>query len=603
MLSKNSTKSKKNSDKVYHEEKNDTIERKKFEGIEKPRSQRFSIERLPFEIETNQVFYIENSFNPITHSYFSKNIEKVNDVLNHYRKSYQKKYEVVFLPKILESWTTNLTDFKTVADYNIPNICYDELKTHLLEINQIPLLSLSNEILRSLNFNGEKYNGFLRARNDDSEGYTHIEFRYFEINPQTEEELEKQLWYYAYHLEDRMADMHFMKMSERDLERMGLVDESADFKFHYEAHKIAEDIKQKIETLRQTGFYHLILNVISNELSDTERNSLNKFETINLNPKLSHLLITNDYEIILTDYRKEIKITPLQKAVYFLFLRHPEGIVFKYIYDYRDELLEIYKNLMYFDGWENAIDSIKNLTDPTNNSINEKCSRIKEAFVSCCDDNIAKYYYITGHRGNLKKIMLDSNFIKIENEILLTKTSKIPLTKSKSKAEIESLEEKLRKLYDECKKMFSQKEYINAINGFTEIILLSPFHYNAYFYRAICHSNIGNYLEAEQDNNHAIDLNKKDSPSYHNRGEARLMLKKYTEAIDDFNYYIDNIEDSSDDSYFLRGIAKMELDLLESACQDWYIAKELGHDEANKYLQKYPNIKFKKIKIPEKGKK
>ena len=38
-------------------------------------------------------------------------------------------------------------------------------------------------------------------------------------------------------------------------------------------------------------------------------------------------------------------MTPIVKAVYFLFLRHPEGILFKELIDYRDELDMIYRSV------------------------------------------------------------------------------------------------------------------------------------------------------------------------------------------------------------------------------------------------------------------
>jgi hypothetical protein len=38
----------------------------------------------------------------------------------------------------------------------------------------------------------------------------------------------------------------------------------------------------------------------------------------------------------------EIKMEPLTKAVYLLFLNHPEGILFKHLPDYRQELANIY---------------------------------------------------------------------------------------------------------------------------------------------------------------------------------------------------------------------------------------------------------------------
>ena len=55
--------------------------------------------------------------------------------------------------------------------------------------------------------------------------------------------------------------------------------------------------------------------------------------------------------------------------------------------------------------------SIRDVTNPCNNSINEKCARIREAFVQNFDDRLAKNYYITGKRGEAKRIVLDKSMI------------------------------------------------------------------------------------------------------------------------------------------------------------------------------------------------
>mgnify|MGYP000246638980 FL=1 len=43
---------------------------------------------------------------------------------------------------------------------------------------------------------------------------------------------------------------------------------------------------------------------------------------------------------------------------------------------------------------KNKKESIRRLVDVTDNAINEKCSRIKEAFLKVEDDFIARNYYI-----------------------------------------------------------------------------------------------------------------------------------------------------------------------------------------------------------------
>lgn len=116
--------------------------------------------------------------------------------------------------------------------------------------------------------------------------------------------------------------------------------------------------------------------------------------------------------IFLPDYNNmEIKMHPLSKAIYLLYLRHPEGIIFSYLPDYRDELLHLYGFITGRDNRDDVRRSIDDVTDPTRNSINEKCSRIKQAFLREFDDSIARNYYITGERGEAKKILLPREMV------------------------------------------------------------------------------------------------------------------------------------------------------------------------------------------------
>ncbi|MDD2474932.1 MAG: hypothetical protein PHI32_03360 [Dysgonamonadaceae bacterium] len=128
--------------------------------------------------------------------------------------------------------------------------------------------------------------------------------------------------------------------------------------------------------------------------------------------RLSRLKITTDYKICLMDYEmKEVDMSPLPKALYFLFLNHPEGISFKELPDYRTELMTIYKNISLRENPDEAIKSIIKLTDPFDNSVHEKCSRIRAAFLSVVAEDIAINYYISGNRGEAKKITLDRELV------------------------------------------------------------------------------------------------------------------------------------------------------------------------------------------------
>lgn len=114
--------------------------------------------------------------------------------------------------------------------------------------------------------------------------------------------------------------------------------------------------------------------------------------------KLSRILITKDYRFILEDYnRQEVELQPVHKAVYLLFLAHPEGIEFKRLSDYREELTRYYMATAKLMDKEKIIEGVDHLVNPLDNAINEKCSRIKKVFLDMMDEYTASYYIISSH--------------------------------------------------------------------------------------------------------------------------------------------------------------------------------------------------------------
>lgn len=179
---------------------------------------------------------------------------------------------------------------------------------------------------------------------------------------------------------------------------------TADESFSDDIEKLMDDVKRKIEYLRYSGVSQWALE-----------------QLVKPEIKLSRLVATDGYRIILPDYNNmEIVMQPLVKAVYLLFLRHEEGILFKHLPDYRDELYQIYNKVRVCSAPpvgmtdEKIRNSIKLVTDPLSNSINEKCARIREAFISRFDDSMAVYYYVTGRRGEPKRITLPRNMIELK---------------------------------------------------------------------------------------------------------------------------------------------------------------------------------------------
>ena len=100
---------------------------------------------------------------------------------------------------------------------------------------------------------------------------------------------------------------------------------------------------------------------------------------------------------MLADYHQEVELQPVHKAVYLLFLAHPEGIEFKRLADYRQELLDYYMRTARMMDREKIVESVEKLVNPLDNAINEKCSRIKKVFLNLMDEYRASYYIIGSH--------------------------------------------------------------------------------------------------------------------------------------------------------------------------------------------------------------
>lgn len=127
--------------------------------------------------------------------------------------------------------------------------------------------------------------------------------------------------------------------------------------------------------------------------------------------KYSRLTITKDGAVMLSDYNKEVKLEPLAKAVYLLYLKHPEGIAFKELPDYREELTELYAKIKPLGLTDRVQKSIEDVTNPLLNSINEKCSRIKAVILAEVEASLAEQYYITGKGGEQKRITLPRRLV------------------------------------------------------------------------------------------------------------------------------------------------------------------------------------------------
>jgi len=177
------------------------------------------------------------------------------------------------------------------------------------------------------------------------------------------------------------------------------------------AEEAALELKRLTEQLVAAGRKDLLLRAIGIPLLEDLRIEAAR-------GKLSRLVITEDYRFILADYNNtEVELQPVHKAVYLLFLNHPEGIEFKRLADYREELTRYYMATAKMMDKEKIIESVDHLINPLDNAINEKCSRIKKTFLEMMDEYTASYYIISSHT---KKHIAGSNRIWYERLKVVT---------------------------------------------------------------------------------------------------------------------------------------------------------------------------------------
>ena len=402
-------------------------------------SRELSFKNLPFVPIKGQVIYVEQSYNEKLNKFIRSNYEWLR------RKFRNTNLEFCFLPLLAE---------ETIA-YNAPYLTSEERNNQIKNVPSLAhyLADNKSDMVPSLIFAldihvvDEDGNTVLQVLPIETKWYTSTKStfsslikkiksvskeqskKYYEIERKrkTEEEERKKketeartkqednlpdngtMFSLEIEKEPDLSDTAVAKFSVRTPSFGFNIDEhdtneirfrrkdpeEADSNFDFQSQLLIDEIMQRIEALRNRGVNTMFLHNLIDE-----------------GEPLSRLRITKDFRIYLVDYDNlEIKMPVLPKSVFLLFLRHPEGIRFKELTDYYYELLQIYLKMNPNGGRKKHEQSIRDITDPCNNSINEKCARIREAFVSNFDEHLAKNYYVTGKRGEAKRILLDESMI------------------------------------------------------------------------------------------------------------------------------------------------------------------------------------------------
>ena len=183
--------------------------------------------------------------------------------------------------------------------------------------------------------------------------------------------------------------------------------EKKDIKLKMRTADICQDCMKKLHGKLSFAEIHQALSIM-----ESLRVKMLFSQNFKQNVPLSKLLIDTRNRIFLPDFGNiEIKLRPLEKTLYFLYLKHPDGIGLSFLCDYKQELYDIYTSLSSIGDLQEMRNRIDEMVNITSNSAAEKISKIKAGFVKAIGIELAKNYYIKGGNGEVKKVLLERDLL------------------------------------------------------------------------------------------------------------------------------------------------------------------------------------------------
>lgn len=303
--------------------------------------------------------------------------------------------EFVFLPKVTEDM-----NIRKIYRYFKPDATEQEIQYFQFRLKDTDLLEFIDEDLKQVRIKP----GLIQymGRDWDEDG-----FYTFSYEPLPEEMA--QIMYYEPEKGIELVIQDYIRRhslsGKNDFSQDPVVHEvPSDQKSAESASDLLSEAQQLIEKFRDAGIEGLALTQLIEKLSEKK-------------PALSRLRVKGN-RFFLVDYKEEdgktemeVKMPALSRVIYNLYLNHPEGIAFRDLRNYRQELLGLYSLCTGREDQNEIESSIDDLINPGSNSISEKCSRIRQAFRSKMDDSIARQYYIDGKQGGVKKVALSQDLI------------------------------------------------------------------------------------------------------------------------------------------------------------------------------------------------
>lgn len=386
---------------------------KVYEAFQKQKQRHPQIKLNPNDILPPEIiYYYEPRYDQNVNQYIQKNIESIDTALSN------NGYTLMYLPRLLAQLKDIENGTIEYASYTMPALRVNTIDALVKELKTKE--ESSQEIFKYLL---EQAIGmptidapcFIRCVEDGyAPEFKEYKYSVFPLIEEADESIEQKIDFYCKVVGKKEGGPQY---------RLATPDESdPDDYFFYLDRLIDPVTKNAIDGIKKMNDQKMLFSSMAymiNTLKESHPELCKKLNSTlydalsENNIKISRLVIDKQYRLFLPDFNNlEIELGPLPKTIFIFLLKHPEGVLFKELRQYSKELIEIYTKVGNRLDMVQIEKSIKELTDPRSNSINEKCSRIKEAFLSKIDDSIAKQYYVTGDRSSNKGIKLDRTLVQ-----------------------------------------------------------------------------------------------------------------------------------------------------------------------------------------------
>ena len=347
---------------------------------------------LPSEPDSNQVLYVENHRNADLEQYITRNLKYIKRTFELYG------LEFIYMPDMVDSMPNDV--LRDAAGYYTPWLKHTDVDA-LRDACRIAI----DELYSKVNLK------------DDAPAVVDCRGRAFKVDvrPMDYDALFYQIAQAYGHKNYASVSKHTLfreadweaceaELKENDLPLPGVViaeDEPTTYGNPYEyaqADQMYEELKRN-----HAGWW----------LEQLFAAQMRKDEVI------SRIVVDSPRRLLLPDYNNmEIRMNPATMAFYLLYLKHPEGIRFKELINYRQELYRIYSYTTKSDdkeAIERAVDAMVNQLDGNQNVHRSRIkTAIRNAFKDKFCERYARMYYLDGTKGEPMKVEIAREKDKID---------------------------------------------------------------------------------------------------------------------------------------------------------------------------------------------